>query len=100
MHYRTTEQMLSEFSFLNDSQVINDVVINNPNKILELFNFPITPIKEKLYPPFIPGVNEKIREKVYSNAHKMYGDNLPEIVENRIKKELDSIINHGYAVVY
>ncbi len=100
MHYRTTEQMLSEFSFLNDSQVINDVVINNPNKILELFNFPITPIKEKLYPPFIPGVNEKIREKVYSNAHKMYGDNLPEIVENRIKKELDSIISHGYAVVY
>lgn len=100
MHYRTTKEMLDEFSFLNDQQLINDLVINNPNKILESFVFPITPIKEKLYPPFIDGVNEKIKDKVYSNAHKMYGEKLPEIVENRIKKELDSIINHGYAVVY
>ncbi|MDE7221962.1 MAG: PolC-type DNA polymerase III, partial [Ureaplasma sp.] len=100
MHYRTTEQMLNEFNFLNDHNLINDIVINNPNKILESFDFSISPIKEKLYPPSIPGVNEKIRNEVYLNAHKMYGEKLPEIVESRIKKELDSIINHGYAVVY
>ncbi|MDE5651662.1 MAG: PHP domain-containing protein, partial [Ureaplasma sp.] len=97
MHYRTTEQMLNEFSFLNDDNLINDIVINNPNKILKLFNLPILPVKEKLYPPSIPGVNEKIKNEVYLNAHKMYGEKLPDIVESRIKKELDSIINHGYA---
>ncbi|GAA5414708.1 PolC-type DNA polymerase III [Ureaplasma ceti] len=99
-HFRTTDEMLEEFSFLNDGQLIQDIVINNTQKIASQIDMGIEPLKKKLYPPHIDGVNDKVTQTVYDNAHRIYGENLPEIVEKQIQKELNSIIGNGYAVVY
>lgn len=98
--FKNTHEMIEEFSFLNNEKLIEDIVINNPNQLVKKIDFSLSPVKHELYPPKINGVNEKVKSTVYSNAHKLYGDNLPKIVEERINKELDSIIGHGYAVVY
>lgn len=100
VHLRTTEQMIDEFSFLNDNSLINDIVINNTIQIASEISFDIKPLQSELFPPKIDGVNEKVENMVYSNAHATYGEELPEIVQKRIEKELNSIIGNGYAVVY
>lgn len=99
-YLRNTNQMLEEWHFLNNHELVEAIVIKNGQDIISLIEPNITPIQKKLYPPKIVGVDEKVKTTVYSNAHKRYGEKLPEIVEQRITKELDSIINHGYAVVY
>lgn len=99
-YLRDSNEMLDEFKFLGDEKLIHEIVIDNPNKLITYFDKNISPIQDKLYPPKIEGVNEKMQQVVYENAHKIYGKVLPEIVEQRIKKELDSIIGNGYAVVY
>ena len=60
----------------------------------------LKPIKDDLYTPTIEGADEEVRELTYSMAHEIYGEQLPEIVEARIEKELKSIIGHGFAVIY
>lgn len=97
---KNTLEMEHEFKFLGDKKLIDEINFKNVNEIIECIDKDISPIKDKLYPPKIEGVDEKIKEKVYENAHKFYGEKLPEIVESRIQKELNSIITHGYAVVY
>ena len=99
-YLRDSNEMLEEFEFLNDKQLIHELVIDNPNKLIRYFDDKISPIQHQLYPPKIEGVENKIYQVVYDNAHKIYGETLPSIVEQRIKKELDSIIGNGYAVVY
>lgn len=97
-HLLTTNEMLDAFDWL-DNDLAYEIVILNPNRLKELTE-PIFPIKDKLYPPDIEGSDQKLRDICYETAHKVYGKDLPEIVEARLKRELDSIIGHGYYVVY
>lgn len=98
VHFRTTDEMLEEFAFLG-KQVAEEIVVDNPRKILERVG-DVKPIKDDLYTPTIEGADQEVRDLTYSMAHKIYGDPLPEIIEARIEKELQSIIGHGFAVIY
>ncbi|MEK3935044.1 PolC-type DNA polymerase III [Sporosarcina sp. FSL W7-1349] len=98
VHFRTTDEMLDEFSFLGE-QVAEEIVVDNPRKILERIG-DVKPIKDDLYTPTIEGADQEVRDLTYSMAHAIYGESLPEIIEARIEKELTSIIGHGFAVIY
>ena len=96
--FLTTEEMLNEFSFL-DEKLCEEIVIDNTHKISDLIEL-VVPLKNKLYTPNIEGAADEVRDLSYSMAHKIYGDKLPEIVEKRLEKELASIIGNGFSVVY
>ena len=96
--FLTTEEMLNEFSFL-DEKLREEIVIDNTHKISDLIEL-VVPLKNKLYTPNIEGAADEVRDLSYSMAHKIYGDKLPEIVEKRLEKELASIIGNGFSVVY
>jgi DNA polymerase-3 subunit alpha (Gram-positive type) len=98
IYLRTTDEMLLEFSYLGD-EIAREVVITNPNKIADLFE-KIRPIPEGRYEPDLPGAKEELVESCWKRAHDWYGDDLPDIVKNRLDKELTSIINNGFAVLY
>lgn len=98
-HLRTTQEMLDEFQFLNDEKLINEIVIDNSMKLADQFEF-VKPIKSGLYTPTIVNVDKKLRELCFNQAWELYGNPLPSIIEKRLTKELDAIINHGFAVVY
>ncbi len=98
LYLRTTEEMLAEFSYL-DSQEAEDLVINNPARINDMIE-DISPIHPDKCPPVIENSDVDLRTMCYNTAHGMYGDPLPEYVQNRLDKELNSIISNGYAVMY
>ncbi|MCM3689877.1 PolC-type DNA polymerase III [Neobacillus niacini] len=98
VHFRTTNEMLAAFSFLGGEKA-KEIVITNTNKIADMIDV-IKPIKDDLYTPKIEGADEEMREMSYSMARNIYGEQLPEIVEARLEKELKSIIGHGFAVIY
>ncbi len=98
VHFRTTNEMLDEFSFLG-AEKAKEIVVTNTNKIADMIDS-ISPVKEELYTPKIEGAEEEMRELSYTRARKIYGDPLPEIVEARLEKELNSIIGHGFSVIY
>lgn len=97
-HFRTTNEMLDEFHFLGEDKAY-EIVIKNTNDLADRIE-KVIPIKDKLFTPRMDGANEEIRELSYSNAKKLYGDDLPQIVIDRLEKELDSIIGNGFAVIY
>ncbi|TDL35017.1 PolC-type DNA polymerase III [Jeotgalibacillus sp. S-D1] len=98
VHFRTTNEMLEEFSFLGKEKA-KELVVTNSNKIADRIE-DLKPIKDDLYTPKIEGADEEMRNMSYSMAHSIYGEELPEIVEARLEKELKSIIGHGFAVIY
>lgn len=98
VHFRTTNEMLDCFSFLGKEKA-KEVVVTNTNKVADMIDV-IKPIKDDLYTPKIEGSEEEMREMSYGMARRIYGDELPEIVEARLEKELKSIIGHGFAVIY
>ncbi|PLR87433.1 PolC-type DNA polymerase III [Bacillus sp. V33-4] len=98
VHFRTTNEMLDSFSFLGKEKA-KEIVVTNTNKIADMIDN-IKPIKDDLYTPKIEGADEEMRSMSYAMARRIYGDNLPEIVEARLEKELKSIIGHGFAVIY
>lgn len=98
VHFRTTNEMLESFAFLGKDKS-KEIVVENTNKVADMIDA-IKPIKDELYTPKIEGADEEMREMSYAMARKIYGDNLPEIVEARLEKELKSIIGHGFAVIY
>lgn len=97
-HLRTTDEMLKEMSWLGEEKAY-EYVIANPKHLKEMCD-EIFPIHDKLYPPEIEGSDQKLRDICFKTAHEMYGNPLPDIVEKRLTRELDSIIGHGYYVVY
>ncbi|TLS37367.1 PolC-type DNA polymerase III [Pseudalkalibacillus caeni] len=98
VHFRTTDDMLSAFSFLGEEKA-KDVVVKNTQHIASLIE-DVKPVKDDLYTPRIEGADEEIREMSYSMARSIYGEELPKLVEDRLEKELKSIIGHGFAVIY
>jgi len=98
LYLRTTEEMLEEFSYLGESKAF-EVVVTNTNKVADMCE-KIKPISPEKCPPHIPGCEEDIKNIAYKKAHELYGDPLPEIVQTRLDKELNSIISNGYSVMY
>ena len=98
LYLRTTNEMLEEFEYLGMDKAY-EVVVTNTNKISDMCE-KISPISPEKCPPHIPGCEETIKEIAYSKAHELYGEELPKIVEDRLEKELNSIITNGFSVMY
>ena len=98
LYLKTTAEMLSDFDYFGDRA--KEFVIDNPNKIAEMVSDDVIPVPEGNYPPVIEGSDEQLRDICWERAHKMYGDPVPEIVEKRLDKELNSIINNGFSIMY
>lgn len=98
LYLKTTDEMLKEFSYLGED-IAREVVITNPSKIADSCE-EIKPIPDETYPPKIEGAEEEIKDMTLKKVYSIYGDPLPEVVQKRLDKELNSIINNGYAVLY
>lgn len=98
LYFRSTDEMLREFSYL-EPQKAHEIVIDNPNLIADMCDM-IKPVRPDKCPPVIENSDETLREICYETAHKMYGPDLPQIVSDRLEKELNSIISNGYSVMY
>lgn len=98
--YLTTEEMISEFKFLDNIDLIKEIVIDNTNVIAAQIDPSIEVIKDKLYVPNFDDSDHKLKDLVYKNALDIYGSNIDEKIKNRIDKELNSIIKYGYSVIY
>lgn len=97
-HLRTTAELLENFDFL-DEKLAAHLVIHNSKFIANQVDI-IKPIKRDLYTPSIEGADEKLKTIVYDYAHLKYGKDLPKVILDRIEKELNSIIGHGFGVIY
>ncbi|MDF2545880.1 MAG: PolC-type polymerase [Anaerosolibacter sp.] len=98
LYFRTTDEMLKEFEYLGKHAAL-DVVVNYPNHIANQVDH-IIPIPDDTFPPIIEGSDEDLRRMCYEKATRIYGDPLPELVQKRLDRELNSIISNGYAVMY
>ena len=98
LYLRTTEEMLAEFEYLG-SEKAREIVITNPNKIAAMCER-IEPVRPDKCPPVIENSDQMLRDICYNKAHEMYGEELPPIVQERLERELNSIISNGYAVMY
>ena len=90
--------MLAEFQYLG-SEKAEEIVITNTNKIADMCDR-IEPVRPDKCPPVIENSDQMLRDICYNKAHEMYGPDLPPIVEERLSRELNSIIGNGYAVMY
>ena len=98
LYLRTTEEMLNEFTYLGDEKAY-EVVVTNTNRISDMCER-ISPISPEKCPPYINNCEETIKTIAYDKAHSLYGNELPQIVEERLNKELTSIIKNGFSVMY
>ncbi len=98
LYFRTTNEMLKEFEYLPEDKAY-EIVVTNTNKVADMCDR-ISPISDEKCPPHIDGCEDEIRSIAYEKAHKLYGDPLPTIVQERLDKELNSIISNGYSVMY
>ncbi len=98
LYFKTTDEMLADFAWAGDRA--KEFVIDNPNKIADMIMDDIPPIPPGTFQPHIDGANEELTEKCWSRAKALYGDPVPEYVAQRLERELDSIITHGFGVLY
>ncbi len=98
LYFRTTDEMLKEFEYL-PFEVAHKIVVENPNKIADMVE-ELIPIPEGMRAPKMEGAEEELRTIAWQTAHDIYGDELPKVVEERLDRELNAIINNGFSVMY
>ena len=98
VHFRTTDEMLEDFAFLGEDTA-KQIVVTNTNKIADSVD-DVHPLKDKLYTPKMEGAEDEIEQRTMRTAHAFYGEELPQIVQDRLDKELKSIIGNGFSVIY
>ncbi|MDD6602852.1 MAG: PolC-type DNA polymerase III [Eubacteriales bacterium] len=98
LYFKTTDEMLKDFAWAGDRA--KEFVIDNPNKIADMIQDNIPPIPPGTYQPFIQGADDELTDKCWNTAKELYGDPVPEYVASRLERELQSIIGHGYGVLY
>ncbi len=98
LYLKTTKEMLADFDYFGERA--KEFVIDNPNKIADMIDGDVIPVPKGNYPPVIEGSDQLLRDICWDNAHKIYGEKVPEIVEKRLEKELNSIINNGFSIMY
>lgn len=99
LFFRNTSQMLDEFMYLDEETRYN-AVIKYPNMIADMIEDDLLPIPNKTYPPKIEGAEDDVRNISFATAHEIYGENIPDFVVERMDKELHSIIDNGFSVMY
>lgn len=99
VHFRTTDEMLKEFSFLGED-VAQKIVVDNTHKVADMVGDDIRPVKDRLYTPHMKGAEQEIQDRTWHTAKAWYGDPLPKLVKDRVELELNSIVKNGFSVIY
>ena len=98
LYFRTTDDMLKEFSYLGEEKAY-EVVVTNPNLIADMCDT-IRPVPHNLFAPKIENSVEDLNDLVYGKLHRLYGENPPELFVKRVETELHDIISCHYDVIY
>ena len=98
LYFRSTDEMLAEFSYLGEEKA-REIVCTNPNLIADMCET-VRPVPHNLFAPSIENSVEDLKSLVYGKMHRLYGENPPELIVKRVETELNDIINCHYDVIY